>query len=131
MATVPNWIAKGYALDRTDFRRPRAYKVTRWRATPTQVVVELEGRNGEYRFRLDDLRGTGRVRAMTLVAPDGPETKAAFNDTVKQRVIADLRNAIDDNPLNDTDADVEDLVLTIGRIQRAATKAMAKLADLL
>lgn len=131
MPTVPNWIAKGYALDKTDFRRPRVYRIIRWRATDTQVVVELDGRIGEFRFRLDNLKGTGRFRVMTLVAPDSPETKAAFNDAVRRQAIDDLRTAIEENPLHNLDADMEALIITIGRIQRAATKAMADLADLL
>jgi hypothetical protein len=131
MPTVPNWIAKGYALDRTDFRRPRAYKVTHWRATTTQVVVELEGRPGEFRFGLDGLRGTGHLRAIILMAPDEWAVADALADATRRRALTDLRQAIDDNPLNDSDASAEDLLATFGRIRDAATKAMADLADLL
>jgi hypothetical protein len=120
MATVPNWIAKGYAYNpRYGMRGAQVYKILSWRATRTQVVVELEGLIGEYRFRLDDLvyayRQDERRRRMVLVA----------------RAVDDLRSAIDSNRLDASAMDAEALVVAIGRIQRAATKALADLAGVL
>lgn len=135
MATVPNWIAKGYAVSgRGD--DACAYRITDWRATTTQVVVilDINGRPVEYRFRLDDLTEVGRrYGGMKLVAPDA-DVLAEIRRAAK---IRSARFLLDDAVekhnafMRRGNCDVESVVASISNVQRAATKAMADLADLL
>lgn len=136
MPTVPNWIAKGYVYSPAyGMRDAQLYKVAGWRATTTQVVVVLEGLPGEFRFRLDDhryaIRSHEGFRRMVLIAPDDARVGAVKTQSICDRVVADLRAAIDENRIDASAMDAEALVVAIGRIQRAATKAMADLAEVL
>ena len=136
MPTVPNWIAKGYAYVPSPLvGDPIAYPITHWRATETQVVVELEGRRGEYRFRLDDLRYAYRSdsvrRDMVLLSPDDERVREALNRRVLRAAVNDLRDVINTTSLDLSSMDADALLTAIGRIQRAATKAMADLAEVL
>lgn len=135
MPAVPNWIGKAYAVSGYG-RNRRAYPVTSWRATKTQAVVALDinGRPVEYRFRLDDLREVGRgYDGMRLVAPDSDEATEAL----RLAKIRAARNLLDDAVekhaafMRQGNYDVESVVASISNVQRAATKAMADLADLL
>lgn len=128
MTTVPNWIAKGYAYSEIT---NEAFRITRWRATPTMVVVDLEGEKQRY-FALSDLRGRrGTVKELRLVAPDDPCLKGADDVSAKFRIIAKLRDAINDARGLDSSMSPDDLACRVGRLQCATTKAMADLADLL
>lgn len=136
MATVPNWIAKGFAYNpRHGMRDAQVYPIKSWRATRTQVVVELEGLAGEHRFRLGDLvyayRASESYRRMMLVSPGDGRVASAKEEQTCARAVDDLRSAIDTNRLDASAMDAEALVVAIGRIQRAATKALADLTDLL
>lgn len=132
MPTVPNWIAKGYAYD---LRSAQVYKILSWRATTTQVVVTLDGLPGEHRFRLDNRTYTNRrmetFRRMVLIAPDDGRVASAKEEQTCARAVDDLRAVIDQTRLDASAMDAEALVVAIGRIQRAATKAMADLAEVL
>lgn len=129
MATVPNWIAKGYAYQ--DYPR-KAYRITEWRATPTQVVVHVEGLRHELRFSLDDHRriGGGASSRMRILPPDDRRVVDAIRQATTSAVVSDLRDAMDER-LDASAMDAEALVVAIGRIQRAATKALADLAEVL
>lgn len=130
MATVPNWIAKGYVLCRST-GPDTAYPVAHWRATRTQVIVQVEGLNGEYRFALDDLRQVARRGGarMTLLPPHSLTVAEVKADTKKRQVITDLRAGLADRL--DPSMGVAELRVEIIRMQRAATKALADLADML
>lgn len=133
MATVPNWIAKGYAVSGYG-RNRRAYAITSWRATQTQVIVSLDGLNGECRFRLDDLTQTPRrLDSMRLVAPDDESLSELRRLALTRRVRRELDDAIDDHLtfMRTGDYEPERVIASISNVQRAATKAMADLADLL
>ena len=136
MTTVPNWIAKGYAYDNSPRGDSTAYPIKTWRATNTQVVVTLDGLNGEFRFYLDDLRYVGRTRnetrwSMTLLPPDDDRVRKALDRRALRTAVNDLRGVIADTRLDPSSMDAEALLTAIGRIQRAATKAMADLAEVL
>jgi hypothetical protein len=68
---------------------------------------------------------------MVLVAPDDGRVTSAKEERVCARAVDDLRSAIDSNRLDASAMDAEALVVAIGRIQRAATKALADLAGVL
>jgi hypothetical protein len=129
MATVPNWIAKGYVYQ--DYPR-KVYRITEWRATPTQAVVHVEGLRHELRFSLDDHRriGGGASSDMRLLPPDDRRVVDAVRLSVSRTAIDLLQVAMEER-LDCSAMTVEELVLAIGRIQRAATNALASLADLL
>jgi hypothetical protein len=129
MATVPNWIAKGYVYQ--DYPR-MAYRITEWRATRTQVIVHVDGLRHELRFSLDDLRriGGGASSNMRILPPDDRRVVDAIHQATTRAVVDDLRAAMDER-LDASVMDAEALVVAIGRIQRAATKALADLAGLL
>jgi hypothetical protein len=126
MATVPNWIAKGYAYQ--DYPQ-KVYRITGWRATPTQVVVHVEGLRHELRFSLDDHRriGGGASSNMRILPPDDRRVVDAIRQATTRAVVNDLRDAMGER-LDASAMDAEALVVAIGRIQRAATKALADLA---
>jgi hypothetical protein len=131
MTAVPNWIAKGYVYVRPRGLGPgRVYPITSWRATTTQVIVTAEGMRGEARFRLDRLREVGqRDNPLTLVAPTDERVAEVQRAITVNNAVGTLKAAMDERI--QADMGVEELVLTIGRVQRAATKALAGLADLL
>lgn len=136
MATVPSWIAKGYAyIPATADAVAHVIPVTHWRATPTQVVVELAGRVGEYRFRLGDLQYAYRRdfyrNHMILIAPDDDRVRTAPGTRILRAAVNDLLKVIGSTHLDPSSMDAEALLTAIGRIQRAATKAMADLAEVL
>lgn len=134
MATVPNWIAKGYVFVPGFTQHSDAvYPVNHWRATRTQVVVQVDGLNGEFRFYLDTLKEAGHSGTWdrkSLAAPDDSEVVKTLPEMTKRTAVADLKKALTE-PLDASAMDAEALVVAIGRIQRAATKALADLADLL
>jgi hypothetical protein len=127
--TVPNWIARGYVYQ--DYPR-MAYRITEWRATPTQAVVHVEGLRHELRFSLDDHRriGGGASSNMRLLPPDDRRVADAVRLSVSRNAVDDLKAAMGER-LDASAMDAEELVLAIGRIQRAATKALADLAGLI
>lgn len=129
MPTVPNWIAKGYAYR----SYPRmAYRVIAWRATPTQVVVHVEGLNNELRFGLDHLRriGAGASNDMRLLPPDDPRVIETVREVAASEVVSELRDALDER-LDVSAMGIEELFAAADRIQRAATTAVARLGELL
>jgi hypothetical protein len=136
MATVPNWIAKGYAYSPGyGWRSAAVYRITSWRATNTQAVVTLDGLSGEHRFTLEGLRYAYRHdethRRMILVAPDDDRVIDAKAGEIRRRAVSNLAAVIAETRLDASVMDAEELVLAIGRIQRAATKALADLAGVL
>lgn len=134
MTTVPNWIAKGYAYRPCADGGAFVYPIRSWRATRTQVVVELSDLAGEYRFRLDDLRYayTRQLwRDMVLVPPGDERLRGMPGSRVERAAARDLTKVIDSTPLDPSTMNAEALVIAIGRIQRAATKALADLAEVL
>lgn len=133
MPTVPNWIAKGYAISGYG-RGRRIYRVTAWRATKTQVVVTLGASGRETRFRLTDLCEVGRsYGGLRLVAPESDEVTEALRLSKIQGARNGLDHAIEEHQacMRAGVSDVESVVASISNVQRAATKAMADLADLL
>lgn len=135
-ATVPNWIAKGYAYQPSYGTSPdKVYAVTGWRATQTQVVVTLEGITGERRFSLDDLREirrreSSRPGAMRLVSPADPRVREAQQEATVRAAVSALKTAMSAR-LDSSSMSVEELMTTIDGIRMAATKAMADMGDLL
>jgi hypothetical protein len=139
MATVPNWIAKAVIYESLDYgRRARVIPTTGWRATKTQVIVTYDGPRGpsERRFRLADLREVRSQNAWhgnlaSLADPSEDRVVEARAEMVRSSAVATLKKVIEDTRLDASAMDAEALVLAIGRIQRAATKALAALADVL
>jgi hypothetical protein len=131
MATVPNWIAKGYVYS-PGFTPAgdTVHRIKHWRATRTQVVVQVHDQPGEFRFYLDTLRGVGGCGPCWLAAPDSPEVAKALPETRKRKIVADLKKAMSE-PLVASGMTVDELAGAADRIQRAATNALAALADLL
>jgi hypothetical protein len=139
MATVPNWIAKAVIYESLDYgRRARVIPTTGWRATKTQVIVTYDGPRGpsERRFRLADLREVHSRTAWdsnlaVLADPSEDRVMQARVEMTRSSAVATLKSVIADTRLDASAMDAEALVVAIGRIQRAATKALADLADLL
>jgi hypothetical protein len=137
MPTVPNWIAKGYVYTPSyGTREASCLPVEDWRATTTQVVVTVKTQSlgsVEHRFTLDGLRQIGRPdRASLLLAPDDQRVTKALARTRLLAVLATLDMAIEPADLRPSRIeDAEQAAVVVGRIQRAATKALADLADLL
>lgn len=139
MATVPNWIAKAVIYESRDYGRTATVTdILSWRATKTQVIVTVQTPAGrsERRFRLDGLaevgvgRGAWDSRFAKLMDSDDEKVIKARADQRVRATIGTLRRALDER-LDLSSMDDEALTLAIGRIQRAATKALAEMADLL
>jgi predicted alpha-1,6-mannanase (GH76 family) len=136
MPTVPNWIAKAVIYESRDHgSRADITPVLWWRATATQVVVECKrrGERVERRFRLDDLRevGRGRYGAAELHSADDERVVRALAQNRKHDAVSTLNGVIDDTRLDASSMDAEQIVLAIDKIQRAATKALADLGEVL
>jgi hypothetical protein len=139
MATVPNWIAKAVIYESLDHgRRARVIPTTGWRATKTQVIVTYDGPRGpsERRFRLDNLREVRSQNAWhsnlaSLADPSEDRVMQARAEMTRASAVATLKGVIADTRLDASAMDAEALVVAIGRIQRAATKALADLAEVL
>lgn len=137
MATVPNWIAKAVIYESHNYgRRADITETLSWRATKTQVIVTVQTPAGrsERRFRLDGLAEVGRgawdSHFAKLMDSDDEKVIKARADQRVRATIGTLRRALDER-LDLSSMDDEALALAIGRIQRAATKALAEMADLL
>lgn len=135
MPTVPPWISHAIVVipSRSRTSPDDACPIKDWRATKTQVVVTLDNPNrSEMRFYLDGLRAVGaRYGEPELLDADAPETVRRVARIRSARAIADLETAMALNVIAHNRNDPEALVTEIGRIQRAATEALARLADLL
>lgn len=136
LPTVPPWIAKAVIHEEYDGydRRHTMIETTGWRAAKTQVIVTVAGPRGpvERRFRLSDLTEVGGRRGdsvATLVSADSDEAASVRRSMAVRHALELARNAKAERL--DSSMDAEALVLAVGRMQRAATKALAVLADLL
>lgn len=130
MPTVPNWIAKAVVITRDRGSDRVAYPVKSWRATKTQVIVTIDAPNrAEARFYLDGLVGVGADRGAELVDPEVAKDRLARIRS--NQAVSDLETAMVLARLDRVRSDPEALVTEIGKIQRAATKALAALADVL
>lgn len=137
MPTVPNWIAKAVVYQSRDRGlRSEVLDILSWRPTRTQVVVTVQTARGhtERRFRLAGLTEIvgGRSSALpaSLIPRDDPRVLKARRSQQVRTTIDDLRAALLDEQL-DPSMDVEELLAAADRIQRAATKAVAELGELL
>jgi len=138
MPTVPNWIPRAVVYVPGYGTTPaRAYPITDWRATRTQVVVtyKARGREIEGRFRLADLRGVSdRDRHTYLLAPDDPRVIEARRAAKLESVLANLTTtALADRPGTPAspDRDAEAIARYATALRDAATKALAELEPLL
>lgn len=138
MSTVPNWIAKAVIYEPHDYgRSARVINTTGWRSTRMQVIVTCDGPRGpiERRFGLADLteirqRDSWTSRAR-LMEPSDPKVVEAKSGMACRAAVSDLKTVIEETRLDPSVMDAEALVVAIGRIQRAATKAMADLSEVL
>lgn len=134
MPTVPNWIGHAIVIVPSgSYLRPdEAIPVKSWRATNTQVVVTLDdAKRTEMRFYLDGLRGVGPNRGAELLDADHSATKRRAARIRAAVAIYALESEMALARLGDSRSDNEALAVKVGRIQRAATKALAALADVL
>lgn len=137
MATVPNWIAKAVIHESLGYGRwADIIDTISWRPTKTQVVVTVQTARGqaERRFRLSDLREVGgspwaSTRA-TLMDPDDPKVATALRERQIRRAVDRVKVARDVR-LDASAMSVEELAAAVDRIQRAATKSLAELGELL
>ena len=132
MATVPNWIGHAVVI-LPNGTANTAVPVRSWRPTKTQVVVTLDdAKRTEMRFYLDGLKlvGPGWSRTHLLDAND-PATKHRVARIRAAEAVADLEREMALASLSDSRGDHEELAVKVGRIQRAATRALAALADVL
>lgn len=130
MATVPPWIGHAIVIVPNGTANT-AVPVKSWRATKTQVVVELDdAKCTEMRFYLADLLPVGRSRAKLMDAND-PAAKHRVARIRAAEAVADLKNEMATVRLDRSRGDHEELAVKVGRIQRAATKALAAIADVL
>lgn len=129
MATVPPWISKGYVYQSGP--GARAYQITEWRATQTQVVVHVAALPGELRFDLDSLLGIGsRSRGLRLLPPDDIWVLDAIREQAVRSIVADLRTARGER-LDPSIMSIDELLSAALRIREAAATAAAKLGVLL
>jgi hypothetical protein len=134
MPTVPNWIGHSVVIlpSRNSLRADRAYRVTSWRATKTQVVVTLDTPNRtEARFYLDGLVGVGGDRGAALLDATDPVTVKRGALINSRRAVAELETVMALARLDRIRSDPEALATEIGRIRDAATAALASLAEVL
>jgi hypothetical protein len=130
MATVPNWIVKGYVYS-PGFTPAgdTVHRIKHWRATRTQVVVQVHGRNGEFRFSLETLREIGRCGECWLAAPDSPEVGRVLPKTLKREIVADLNKAMSER-MDASEMTVAELADAIDRIHSACSVAIIELGKL-
>ena len=133
MATVPNWIAKAIVfVPAPSHLDPGIFVPTAsWRAAKTQVIVTLDvPERTEVRFYLDGLREVGH-HGRELLDPSDPKVMHRMVSAKSRRSVNDLQTAVALARLDQSRGNAEELVTKISAIQRAATKALADLADLL
>lgn len=132
MPTVPNWIPRAVVYIAAPGTNPGTFVDTSgWRATRTQVIVTLDTpERTEVRFYLDGLRAVGR-RGFELLDPSDPKVERRMVSIKMRHALDDLETTMALARLSHSRGNAEELVTKISAIQRAATKALAALSDLL
>lgn len=134
MATVPPWIGHSVVIlpSRGISRSELAFDVVYWRATNTQVVVQIDdGKRTEVRFYLDGLRGVGPDRRAELLDDADPDTVRRIHASRCRQAVDAFETAIHTIRVDRIRSDPEALVVEIGKVRDAASAALAALAEVL
>lgn len=137
MPTVPNWIAKaviytpGYGTTNGSVT-----PILSWRATNTQVVVEVmrRGVRVERRFRLDKLTEVGQSSSHhlpRLMPPDASEVLAVQERVVVNQARSMVLNEVATQRLVDSSASADAVLTKLLAVQDAVNKAIASLGPVL
>jgi len=132
--TVPNWIAKAVVYVPGYTGGGAIQPTTDWRATKTQVIVTVGGR--DRRFYLDTLTEVGSgnrhsTHATRLLPADAPEVLAAIRDAQVRAARNAVFLAVEKARLQDSKKGAEETLRALDSIIAAATKAMASLTEVL
>lgn len=130
--SVPDWMDRAVViLPSGSLLRPgEVVRIATWRTTKTQLVVTLDTpKRDVVRFHLDGLVAVGARPRPELV--DSAVAKKRIAHIRAKEAVLDLESTMAASRLAPMRSDPEQLAVAIGRIQRAATKALASLADLL
>lgn len=135
MPTVPNWIGHAVVIlpSRGTSHSERAFAVIHWRATKTQVIVQIDdSARTEVRFHLEEgLRGIGYHRQAELLDAEDPVTVKRILLSRYLGAVREFEIAIHTIRVDRIRSDPEALAVEIGKVRDAATQALAALAEVL
>lgn len=134
MPSVPNWITTAYVYNPgADLPGELAVRTLNWRATPTQVVVDIMAARGrvERRFRLSDLREVSSRHPRPELRPaDDPDVIEALTRSTVDGAARYFRDALDRQQIR-SGMRAEDLAAALDAMRVAAAEALSRLKDAL